>query len=101
MIHLTHQESLALLGALSIGDIDGHATETNDTAARIDAGRGGTNAPAQLAIRTMDTKLGLEGLSVLGNARQCRPQPLPIFRMNQGSNVVRRNRETARIDAEN
>ncbi len=101
MVHLSHQQSLALLGALSVCNIDGHATETNDTTARIDAGRGSTDAPAQFSIRTMDPKLGLIGLPVLADARQRGLQPRPIVRMNQGANVVRRDREAARIDAEN
>jgi len=101
MIHLPHQESLALLGALAIGDVDGHAAEADHPPGRIDAGRGSPDAPARLPVRTMDAKLGLEGLSVLAHARERGTQPVPILRMNEGPDVFGRERETAGIDAEN
>ncbi len=60
VIHLARQQSLAFLGVLAIGDVDGHSADAHDVIGGIDARHGSSDAPAQLSVWTAYPKLGLE-----------------------------------------
>src|ERR1700674_3274991 len=99
VIDFARQQFLAFFRLLAIGDVSDHSADPDD-AARIDAGRRRADAPAQLAVRPTYAKLGLKGLGIRGDLQPRLGQAVPVLRMNEGTDVLDRHRETARVDAE-
>src|SRR5262249_62263103 len=84
-----------------LGDVTRDRADANDAIRRIDASHRGSDAPAQLAVRTADTKLALEARRI-GRRRLDRVlHVLPILGMDQRPHIIDGELETRGIDAEN
>ena len=88
VVDLARQQRLAFLGFLAVGDVDGHAADAHDVVGRVDARDRGSDAPAQLAIRATDAKLGLERRGVARRRLDRVLQMLPVLGMDQRPDIV-------------
>src|ERR1051326_1376078 len=100
MVDLARQQRLALLGLLAVGDVHRHAADPHHAAGRIEAWRRGAEAPAHLAVRTLDAEFILRGLPLLEQLFDGKLQAVPVVRMNERADVLGRDREALPVDAE-
>src|SRR6516165_11941700 len=101
MIDLPRQQDLSPVRLLAVSDIDSDAVDTNDVAGIIEACGRCANAPAGVAIGPHNAKFGLLRARALRHAAGTFSERHPVFRVDQGANVLNRDVEGPRIDPEN
>src|SRR4051794_29111939 len=101
MVDLAGEQGLSFLGDLSVGDVDRHAADPRHAAGAVEAWRGGSDAPADVAAGPLDAEFVLRRLAVLEQMLEGFLQPLPVFRMDERADVFRGDAEMLAVDAKN
>src|SRR6202008_388072 len=97
---LAREQVLALFGAFALGDVDGHAADPHDAAMPVGAGGRRADAPPFLAIRSLDPEPRLIGAHAAVEMCYRLLQLLGIVGMQELPDIVRRDHEGLRFDAE-